>query len=128
MIQRRRTTTQLGKLSALAVSVLLLPLVGCAGPEPWAPADEAGVTSGPTAKAKAKATPKATPKKAAPPSKSGGKRCVIKGNVSYNTGERIYHVPGQKYYEATIITASKGERWFCTEAQARAAGWRKSRV
>jgi hypothetical protein len=124
MIQRRRTTTELRKLSVLAVSVLLLPLVGCAGPEPWAPAHESSTTSGPTSKAKAKATPK----KAAPPTTRGGKSCVIKGNVSYNTGERIYHVPGQEYYQATIITESKGERWFCTEAQARAAGWRKSRV
>ncbi|MBJ3783841.1 sunset domain-containing protein [Devosia sediminis] len=53
--------------------------------------------------------------------------CVIKGNVN-TKGERIYHVPGQKYYEETRIQASHGERWFCTEEEARAAGWRKSRV
>ncbi len=50
----------------------------------------------------------------------------IKGNVSYNSGERIYHVPGQYHYEDTVISASRGERWFCTEADARAAGWRKA--
>jgi hypothetical protein len=50
----------------------------------------------------------------------------IKGNVSHNTGERIYHVPGQHYYEDTVISPTRGERWFCSEADARAAGWRKA--
>ncbi len=53
--------------------------------------------------------------------------CNIKGNVS-TKGERIYHVPGQKYYNDTVIQSSHGERWFCSEAEARAAGWRKSKV
>jgi endonuclease YncB( thermonuclease family) len=48
--------------------------------------------------------------------------CLIKGNIS-NAG-RIYHVPGSAYYEVTRIDEAKGERWFCTEAQARAEGWR----
>ena len=54
--------------------------------------------------------------------------CRIKGNVSIDTGERIYHVPGQKYYSQTRIRQDYGERWFCSEAEARAAGWRKSRI
>ena len=53
--------------------------------------------------------------------------CDIKGNISYNTGEKIYHVPGQQYYSRTKINTSYGERWFCTEAEARAAGWRRSK-
>ncbi len=53
--------------------------------------------------------------------------CVIKGNVN-TKGERIYHVPGQKYYNDTRIQASHGERWFCSEAEARATGWRRSKV
>ncbi|UVC11712.1 hypothetical protein IHQ71_00360 [Rhizobium sp. TH2] len=53
--------------------------------------------------------------------------CAIKGNISYNGGEKIFHVPGQEYYAATNITHLKGERWFCSEAEARAAGWRKAR-
>jgi len=53
--------------------------------------------------------------------------CNIKGNVSINTGERIYHVPGQEFYTPTRILPRYGERWFCTEAEARAAGWRKAR-
>ena len=56
-----------------------------------------------------------------------GSGCNIKGNVSIETGERIYHVPGQKYYRQTRISPQHGERWFCTEAEARKAGWRKSR-
>lgn len=53
--------------------------------------------------------------------------CVIKGNIN-TQGERIYHVPGQRYYNQTRISASHGERWFCSEQEARAAGWRKARV
>ena len=56
-----------------------------------------------------------------------GSGCDIKGNIN-DRGERIYHVPGQEYYHATRISLSRGERWFCSEAQARRAGWRKSRV
>lgn len=53
--------------------------------------------------------------------------CTIKGNISINTGERIYHVPGQMFYDETIISPQFDERWFCTEAEARAAGWRRAR-
>lgn len=53
--------------------------------------------------------------------------CNIKGNIS-NKGEKIYHVPGQQYYDKTVITPSKGERMFCTEQEAVDAGWRKSKV
>jgi hypothetical protein len=51
--------------------------------------------------------------------------CRIKGNIN-SKGEHIYHVPGGKYYDRTRIDPSKGERWFCSEAEARAAGWRRS--
>lgn len=52
--------------------------------------------------------------------------CAIKGNIS-GRGERIYHLPGQEHYARTRISPSKGERWFCSEAEARAAGWRRAR-
>lgn len=51
--------------------------------------------------------------------------CRIKGNVSESG--RIYHVPGSEWYERTQINPAKGERWFCTEAEAKAAGWRAPR-
>lgn len=53
-------------------------------------------------------------------------QCSIKGNINQN-GERIYHMPGGDFYSRTIINEAKGERWFCSEAEARAAGWRRSR-
>jgi len=50
--------------------------------------------------------------------------CNIKGNIS-SKGERIYHTPsGSRSYDKTRISERKGERWFCSEAEARAAGWR----
>lgn len=55
-------------------------------------------------------------------------QCNIKGNISVRSGERIYHVPGQEYYDETEIRPGQGERWFCSEAEARAAGWRRSKV
>ena len=54
--------------------------------------------------------------------------CVIKGNISLRTGERIYHLPGQKYYGKTVISPEDGERWFCTEEEAVANGWRRAKV
>jgi hypothetical protein len=54
--------------------------------------------------------------------------CNIKGNISVTSGERIYHMPSQDYYDETRIDFSKGERWFCSESEARSAGWRKSKV
>ncbi|MEZ5759084.1 MAG: thermonuclease family protein [Emcibacteraceae bacterium] len=53
--------------------------------------------------------------------------CNIKGNIS-SSGAKIYHMPDDEYYSVTQINPSKGEKWFCTEKEARAAGWRRSRV
>lgn len=55
----------------------------------------------------------------------GENGCSIKGNIS--GGGRIYHMPGQENYARTRINAAKGERWFCSEADAREAGWRPAR-
>lgn len=51
--------------------------------------------------------------------------CVIKGNISAKK-EKIYHLPGCASYSATVISPSKGERMFCSEKEARDAGWRKA--
>lgn len=53
--------------------------------------------------------------------------CQIKGNIN-SKGEKIYHVPGQRYYEKTQVDEGAGERWFCSEREAEAAGWRKSKI
>ena len=50
--------------------------------------------------------------------------CLIKGNISYKSGDKIYHIPGWKDYNATKINTDYGERWFCTEWEAYQAGWR----
>jgi micrococcal nuclease len=57
---------------------------------------------------------------------SGTSESAIKGNISTNSGEKIYHVPGGDFYEQTVIDEAAGERWFCTESEAVAAGWRIS--
>ena len=51
--------------------------------------------------------------------------CAIKGNIG--DGGRIYHRPGQDHYDATRISEARGERWFCSDAEAQAAGWRAAR-
>jgi endonuclease YncB( thermonuclease family) len=67
-----------------------------------------------------------------PPAVMGGKDlagankdCAIKGNISARG--RFYHMPGDEFYAKTGINLAKGERWFCTEAEAQAAGWRRAR-
>lgn len=87
----------------------------------------------PASSSSARATPRPsspvstpTPTRTAAPAPSFVNDCVIKGNIS-SSGERIYHVPGQQNYDDTVITVSKGERWFCTEAEALAAGWRRAK-
>lgn len=52
--------------------------------------------------------------------------CTIKGNISAK-GVKIYHSEGQRDYKKTRISTNKGERWFCTGAEARAAGWRAAK-
>ncbi len=53
-------------------------------------------------------------------------RCKIKGNIN-GKGARIYHLPGSASYKATKINEAKGERWFCSEQEAKLAGWRAPR-
>ena len=48
--------------------------------------------------------------------------CAIKGNVSQHG--RIYHVPWSAWYDKVKIDEARGERWFCSEDEAMAAGWR----
>ncbi|MEZ4705781.1 MAG: SH3 domain-containing protein [Caldilineaceae bacterium] len=49
--------------------------------------------------------------------------CAIKGNVN-SRGDKIYHAPGFRDYEKTDVKPEEGDRWFCTEEEARAAGFR----
>ncbi|WP_363352344.1 phospholipase D-like domain-containing protein [Methylocystis echinoides] len=56
---------------------------------------------------------------------AGTESCLIKGNIS-RSGERIYHVPGDHTYARVRMDKGRDKRWFCTEEQAVAAGWRKA--
>lgn len=52
------------------------------------------------------------------PAKSGD--CQIKGNIN-RSGDKIYHLPEENSYAQT-----NPEQWFCTEQQARDAGFRST--
>ena len=54
--------------------------------------------------------------------------CTIKGNINRKTGDRVYHLPGQKHYDEVTVEPEAGERWFCTEDEAQASGWRRSKT
>jgi endonuclease YncB( thermonuclease family) len=72
--------------------------------------------------------PKASTKRSAPRAVSNDRQarasgnCNIKGNRN-RKGQWIYHVPGMPYYDRT-----RPEEVFCTEAEARAAGYRRAIV
>ena len=51
--------------------------------------------------------------------------CTIKGNIS--KAGKLYHVSGGKYYDSVRIDAAAGERFFCSVAEAEAAGWRAAK-
>jgi endonuclease YncB( thermonuclease family) len=48
--------------------------------------------------------------------------CLIKGNVTKTA--RIYHTPESPWYQRIAMSSGLGRRWFCSEAEAQAAGWR----
>ena len=48
--------------------------------------------------------------------------CAIKGNVT--ASGRIYHMPWSPWYQKVKMDGDRGKRWFCSEAEALAAGWR----
>ncbi|AMY70050.1 thermonuclease family protein [Frigidibacter mobilis] len=58
------------------------------------------------------------------PAQAAPGACQIKGNIS--SGGRIYHMPGSRSWAETRIDTGAGERWFCSESEARAAGWRRA--
>jgi len=49
--------------------------------------------------------------------------CPIKGRVSRRRG-KVYVLPWSRKYHGVRIRSRRGERWFCTEKEAIAAGWR----
>ena len=54
-------------------------------------------------------------------------KCNIKGNIDKNAQKsRLYYIPGCVHYKAAIVEKDIGESWFCTEKEARDAGYIKS--
>ena len=47
---------------------------------------------------------------------------AIKGQVDAE-GRRTYLIPGSTAYENAVVIESRGDRWFCTEADAKIAGF-----
>jgi len=45
------------------------------------------------------------------------RECTIKGNI-FNKGARVHRRPRQSDYDRTRIAETRGERWFCSEAEA----------
>jgi len=52
--------------------------------------------------------------------------CLIKGNIK-SSGDHVYYVPGRRGYGGARIDETKGERWFCSESEAEAAGWQAAK-
>lgn len=57
---------------------------------------------------------------------AAGEECLIKGSYRRDKGTKIYHLPECYNYEKIVINEREGDRWFCTEEEAKAAGFRKS--
>jgi len=52
--------------------------------------------------------------------------CLIKGNYRPADNTRIYHTPDCYNYDRITIKPGTSDRWFCTEEEAKKAGFRKS--
>lgn len=55
-------------------------------------------------------------------------KCAIKGNIDFPLKKYTYHLPGCTQYATAIVQEDKGERWFCTEAEAKKAGYTKAKT
>jgi hypothetical protein len=51
----------------------------------------------------------------------------IKGNIN-KKGEKIYHLPCDRFYAVTKIDKRKGEMWFLTETEALEHGFKRTKV
>jgi len=49
--------------------------------------------------------------------------CVIKGNIDKGTWDHLYHLPNCRHYSQIVLDEDMGEGFFCTEAEASAAGF-----
>lgn len=54
-------------------------------------------------------------------------KCFIKGNYSPRFG-KSYFIPGCPNYDNVKIEKADGDTWFCTEAEAKKAGYQKAEL
>lgn len=59
-------------------------------------------------------------------SEAPSKECIIKGNISEKGYGMLYFLEGCPNYNRIKIDVRKGESWFCTEEEAREAGFSRS--
>jgi len=52
--------------------------------------------------------------------------CKIKANIDEDTLKKSYHLPSCRDYDRVKIDLDRGEKFFCTEAEAKAAGFAKA--
>ena len=49
--------------------------------------------------------------------------CTIKSNIDKATGTRYFHLPKCRHYNQIVLDADLGEQFFCTEQEAKKAGF-----
>jgi endonuclease YncB( thermonuclease family) len=54
-------------------------------------------------------------------------KCSIKGNISHDDHKKYYHFPGCGRYDEVTVELFYGENWYCSEKEAQAAGFIKSK-
>ena len=52
--------------------------------------------------------------------------CLIKGNLD-KLDHRWYHLPEFRHYSQVVVNLEKSDQWFCTEEEAKEAGFEKAR-
>ncbi len=59
------------------------------------------------------------------PSKPPDEKCLIKANYNYHDRTKFYFTPDCRHYEKVLVKKFQGDDWFCTESEAKKAGFTK---
>jgi endonuclease YncB( thermonuclease family) len=60
------------------------------------------------------------------PTEPPNKKCLIKANYNYHERTKTYFLPECRHYEKVVVKKYQGDDWFCSEAEAKTAGFIKS--
>jgi hypothetical protein len=99
------------------------PTTAPAAPQAPAAPDHSQPSQGQPQPAGPAATPTPKPRGALLAPEPG---CELKGKVLFN-GDKVYYRPGVQGYDRLAMDPKRGDRWFCSPAEAEAAGWRPPR-